>query len=81
MDLFIQTTFGIAEVHRQHILHRDIKSENILLSKGNIAKIGDFGVSRSLRNTLDMAKTLTGTPYYMSPELLKGLEFIIILFI
>ncbi|XP_008570224.1 PREDICTED: serine/threonine-protein kinase Nek11 isoform X4 [Galeopterus variegatus] len=52
------------------ILHRDLKSKNVFL-KNNLLKIGDFGVSRLLLGSCDMATTLTGTPHYMSPEALK----------
>lgn len=43
---------------------------NIFLKK-NMVKIGDFGISRILMGTTDLASTFTGTPYYMSPEVLK----------
>ena len=43
---------------------------NIFL-KNNMVKVGDFGISRILMGTTDMASTFTGTPYYMSPEVLK----------
>lgn len=43
---------------------------NIFL-KNEVIKIGDFGISRILQGTMDMASTFTGTPYYMSPEVLK----------
>nr|XP_041570429.1 serine/threonine-protein kinase Nek11 isoform X6 [Taeniopygia guttata] len=52
------------------ILHRDLKAKNIFL-KDNLLKIGDFGVSCLLMSSCDLATTLTGTPYYMSPEVLK----------
>uniref|UniRef100_A0A8C2XVJ0 Serine/threonine-protein kinase Nek11 n=1 Tax=Capra hircus TaxID=9925 RepID=A0A8C2XVJ0_CAPHI len=55
---------------RINILHRDLKSKNIFL-KNNKLKIGDFGVSRLLMGSCDLATTLTGTPHYMSPEVLK----------
>nr|XP_035928735.1 serine/threonine-protein kinase Nek11 isoform X1 [Halichoerus grypus] len=54
----------------RRILHRDLKSKNIFL-KNNLLKIGDFGVSRLLMGSCDLATTLTGTPHYMSPEALK----------
>ncbi|KAM7121969.1 serine/threonine-protein kinase Nek11 isoform 4-T6 [Ciconia maguari] len=54
----------------RRILHRDLKAKNIFL-KNNLLKIGDFGVSRLLMGSCDLATTFTGTPYYMSPEALK----------
>jgi len=52
-------------MHCVQILHR-----NIYLRSDRV-KIGDFGISRILIGTLDLAVTFTGTPYYMSPEVLK----------
>lgn len=57
-------------MHDKRILHRDLKTKNIFL-KGNKVKVGDFGISRILMGTSDMASTFVGTPYYMSPEVLK----------
>ncbi|NP_001339977.1 serine/threonine-protein kinase Nek11 isoform 17 [Homo sapiens] len=57
-------------MHERRILHRDLKSKNVFL-KNNLLKIGDFGVSRLLMGSCDLATTLTGTPHYMSPEALK----------
>ena len=47
-----------------------LQHRNIFL-KNEVVKIGDFGISRILQGTMDMASTFTGTPYYMSPEVLK----------
>lgn len=52
-----------------NILHL-INFRNIFI-RNNMMKIGDFGISRILMGTMDMASTFTGTPYYMSPEVLK----------
>jgi NIMA (never in mitosis gene a)-related kinase len=52
-----------------------LKPKNILLTKSNEVKIGDFGISKMLENTFDMAKTATGTPYYLSPEVCLGQRY------
>nr|XP_054408577.1 serine/threonine-protein kinase Nek11 isoform X19 [Pongo abelii] len=70
IDWFIQLLLGVDYMHERRILHRDLKSKNIFL-KNNLLKIGDFGVSRLLMGSCDLATTLTGTPHYMSPEALK----------
>ncbi|NXJ31817.1 NEK11 kinase, partial [Ciconia maguari] len=70
IDWFIQLLFGVNYMHDRRILHRDLKAKNIFL-KNNLLKIGDFGVSRLLMGSCDLATTFTGTPYYMSPEALK----------
>jgi len=59
-------------MHERHILHRDLKTQNIFLTKSKIIKVGDLGIARVLDNHSDMATTLIGTPYYMSPELFSN---------
>nr|KAF6420858.1 NIMA related kinase 11 [Molossus molossus] len=70
IEWFVQLLLGVDYMHERRILHRDLKSKNIFL-KNNLLKIGDFGVSRLLMGSCDLATTLTGTPHYMSPEALK----------
>lgn len=70
MDWFVQLALAVQHMHSRRVLHRDLKTRNIFLKK-NMIKIGDFGISRVLMGTTDMASTFTGTPYYMSPEVLK----------
>ncbi|CAI9721459.1 serine/threonine-protein kinase Nek4-like [Octopus vulgaris] len=63
------TTDDEKYLHERDILHRDLKTQNIFLTKNKIIKVGDLGIARVLENSSDMATTLIGTPYYMSPEL------------
>ncbi|XP_027531332.1 serine/threonine-protein kinase Nek11 isoform X1 [Neopelma chrysocephalum] len=70
VEWFIQLLLGVNYMHERRILHRDLKAKNIFL-KDNLLKIGDFGVSCLLMGSCDLATTFTGTPYYMSPEVLK----------
>ncbi len=65
---FIQICLGIVYLHAKKILHRDLKTMNIFLTKNNDVRIGDLGVAKVLSDTL-FAKTFIGTPYYLSPEL------------
>ena len=67
--LFIKITIGLASIHKSKILHRDLKTLNIFLTKQLDVKIGDLGVAKMLNQTNSFAKTLIGTPYYLSPEL------------
>ncbi|XP_048190424.1 serine/threonine-protein kinase Nek11 [Perognathus longimembris pacificus] len=69
VEWFIQLLLGVDYMHERRILHRDLKSKNIFL-KNNLLKIGDFGVSRLLVGSCDLATTFAGTPHYMSPEAL-----------
>lgn len=51
-----------------HSLARAPPCSNVFLARNNLVRLGDFGIARVLMNTLDQAKTVVGTPYYMSPE-------------
>jgi len=62
---------GLFHVHKIKLLHRDIKAANILLNDKGVCKLADFGVSYILESTLDMAKTMIGSPYWMSPEVFQ----------
>jgi len=72
---FVQITFGLQYIHKKNILHRDLKTQNIFLTTQNLVKIGDFGISKSLSHTLDLATTAIGTPHYLSPEICKRLPY------
>ena len=65
-DYTIQIIQGLKSLHDKNIMHRDLKSENIFLTKKHKCKIGDMNVSKVLKEKLLM--TQTGTPYYASPE-------------
>ena len=59
-------------VHDRKILHRDLKGQNIFLTRDNRVKLGDFGIAKVLGNTLEKVKTQVGTPYYLSPEIIES---------
>lgn len=71
-SIIYQVTEGLNILHKNRIIHRDIKTSNILIFDKNIVKIADFGVSKMLENNKLLANTSIGTPYYMSPEIING---------
>ena len=70
-NIISQVTEGIDYLHINNIIHRDIKTSNILVFNENLFKITDFGVSKSLEQN-KYAYTNIGTPYYMAPEIICG---------
>ena len=72
---FLQICQGIRYMHSKKIIHRDIKCQNIFLTKENIVKLGDFGISKVLEHTYDFSKTPLGTPYFLSPEICSGSKY------
>ena len=72
MNWFVQLCLSLEYIHGRKILHRDIKSSNVFLTRNNTIKLGDFGISKVLENTNDQAMTVQGTPYYMSPEVCQN---------
>lgn len=72
LDWFTQICLAIKHVHDRKILHRDIKGQNIFIGANNTLKLGDFGIARVLNKTMDKARTVVGTPYYLSPEIIEN---------
>lgn len=63
----IQCLCGLKALHELHVMHRDIKSANILISRQGATKLADFNVSKVVKEN-GLLRTQTGTPYYASPE-------------
>ncbi|KAG7338485.1 protein kinase family protein [Nitzschia inconspicua] len=69
-----QTLAGLSYLHRNDVMHRDIKGSNILVDDEGVVKLADFGASKKLANLEDnllMSMTVRGTPYFMAPEVFE----------
>eukprot|EP00771_Trimastix_marina_P000257 gnl/Trimastix_PCT/1268.p1 GENE.gnl/Trimastix_PCT/1268~~gnl/Trimastix_PCT/1268.p1 ORF type:complete len:471 (-),score=138.91 gnl/Trimastix_PCT/1268:241-1653(-) len=62
-------------LHQRHRVHRDIKSDNILLSVNGAVKLADFGYCAQLTEEANKRRSVVGTPYWMAPELIQGFEY------
>lgn len=67
LNWFTQICLAIKHIHDRKIIHRDLKCQNIFMTKEGYIKLGDFGIAKHLSKTLEKIKTVVGTPYYMSP--------------
>lgn len=61
---------GLRYLHERGIIHRDLKSQNILFNSCGEVKLADFGVSTQVLSKLSLKKTIVGTPYWMAPEII-----------
>lgn len=64
-----EVALALKYMHDKHVLHRDLKSQNLFLTSSDRLRVGDFGISKVLESTLAFARTAIGTPYYLSPEI------------
>jgi len=67
-----QTLVGLLSLHRRNIVHRDIKSDNILINRNGDIKLADFGYAAQLTLERDNRTTKVGTVCWMAPELILG---------
>jgi NIMA (never in mitosis gene a)-related kinase len=75
INWFTQILLALKFIHDRKVIHRDIKTDNIMKCKNGVIKLGDFGVSKRLNETCGLAKTDCGTPVYMSPELVNRQKY------
>ena len=72
INYLTQICLALNHIHKKKIIHRDLKSGNVFLTKSGLVKLGDFGISKGFKNTWEKAKTKVGTPYYLSPEIINS---------
>ena len=70
-----KVALGLSKMHARQVLHRDIKSDNILTSASGEIKITDLGFSVFLSEQNEYRKTKKGTPNWVSPEIVKGVKY------
>ena len=76
-NIFYQCMLGLNYLHLKGVVHRDIKPQNIFMTKNKVIKIGDFGVSAKFKNETQLRKinslkgTVLGSPLFMAPEIFK----------
>jgi len=71
LTIFEQIVSAITYIHDRNILHRDLKTANIFMTKDKIFKVGDFGICKILSTQKLGASTVVGTPHYISPEMVS----------
>ncbi len=72
VSISIQMVTGLQAAHNQHIVHRDIKPQNIIISKDGKVKVTDFGIARATTSTQTISTSVMGSVHYTSPEQARG---------
>ena len=70
-----ETLECLVYIHNMHRIHRDIKSDNLLLGSNGTVKVADFGYAAQLTKKQQKRNTVVGTPYWMAPELIRGYDY------
>ncbi len=75
-DIILQACRGLSAAEKHGIIHRDIKPDNLMLTKDGTVKIADFGLAKAIKQDagVTQAGVIVGTPFYMSPEQAQGLD-------
>ncbi len=72
ISISIQMVTGLQAAHNHHIIHRDIKPQNIIISKEGKVKVTDFGIARATTATKTISTSVMGSVHYTSPEQARG---------
>ena len=74
-QFFIQALLGLRHVHSKKIIHRDVKSLNLFFDQDDNVLVGDLGIAKVLSPNTMFARTIVGTPYYLSPEVCNAQKY------
>ena len=74
-DLILDICEGLREIHSKNLIHRDLKPDNLFMTKDSKVKIGDFGIAKQLNNPEEYAKTCFGSLLYMAPEMARNYQY------
>lgn len=74
LNIMIQVSEGVSYAHKNQIVHRDLKPSNIRIDDEGVVKIMDFGIAKMESSNMTASGTVMGTPYYMSPEQVRGMR-------
>jgi len=74
LNIMIQVCEGVGYAHKHQIVHRDLKPANIRIDDQGIVKIMDFGIAKLETSNMTASGTVMGTPFYMSPEQVRGMR-------
>jgi tetratricopeptide (TPR) repeat protein len=74
LNIMTQVCEGLGYAHKHQIVHRDMKPSNIRIDEEGVVKIMDFGIAKLESSNMTASGTVMGTPYYMSPEQVRGLR-------
>ena len=72
-EIFLKICIGVGYLHKEGVIHRDLKIPNIFISKGGNAKVGDFGISKLIES--QAIKSFHGTLEYAAPEIFNFQEY------